>query len=318
MNWTAEESQAGMRLDKFLTERLSGSRSQIKKQIKAGSVLVNGKASSVHFFLKSGDVVTLTDTTATPIVQAAAVRPLLTPAVIFEDANFIVLDKPAGMLVHTTEQGEVDTLADWLKIHCPEIESVGEHKYRAGILHRLDREVSGVLVAAKTNQAFLHLKQQFKEREIKKEYTALVYGKVERNGEITLPIGRSKDGKFVAHPRRGREKFLVNDRVAITRYQVVELIRDYSLLHVQILTGRTHQIRAHLAAVGHPILGDQLYGPKKTIFHLLRRRVKVVDPGRIFLHSSNLSFRNLDGEWATYAAPLPKSLTDYLNALRIN
>lgn len=320
MNFTIKESDINQRLDKFLAENLPGqTRSQIKKIIKNELVLVNNKPAKVHHFLKSGEeIVILPDIEAkaeTTITQKSAVN--LVPKIIFENNNSLILEKPVGMLVHPTDAGETNTLVDWLAKKYPELETVGEDKYRGGIIHRLDKDVSGVMVVAKNDQAFYHLKNQFKERLVKKIYLALVYGTVDQEGgEINLPIGRNKDGQFVAHPRQGDEKLLAKDRIAKTKYKVVEYIKDYTLVEVQILTGRTHQIRVHLSAIGHPVLGDQIYKPKKKFLQILRRKIKVVDPGRIFLHSHKLGFNNLKNEWVEFTSPLPRKLTDFLNDSR--
>ena len=287
--------------------------------IKAGLVLIDSKPVKVHQFLKAGqnliilsDIETKAETT---ITQKPDLK--LEPKVIFENENFLVLEKPAGLLVHPTEALEPDTLVAWINQKYPDIETVGEYRYRGGIIHRLDKDVSGVMVVAKNDQAFYHLKNQFKEREVKKEYIAMVYGRFSHDeGEIDLPIGRNKNGQFVAHPRQHKVKFLAQDKIATTKYQVIDQIRDYSLLRVQILTGRTHQIRVHLSAIGHPILGDQIYKPKKKFFHFTRRKIKVIDPGRIFLHSTKIGFKDLNNQWREFESPLPKVLTEFLNESR--
>ena len=239
----------------------------------------------------------------------------LPPKIIFDSPDFIILDKPAGLLVHATEKNETDTLVSWLIKEYPEIDKVGEQKYRAGIIHRLDRDVSGIMVVAKTNLAFEHLKEQFKKRKVKKEYLALVYGHIDKvEGEIDLPIGRNKEGQFVAHPKRGNEKFQGQDKFAKTQYKVLEYLKDYTLISAFILTGRTHQIRAHFYAIGHPVLGDVIYKPKKKFFHFLRRKIKVVDPGRIFLHSTKIGFYDLNNQWVEFVSPLPAQLQNYLDA----
>ncbi len=318
---TITKENQGQRLDKFLDEKLPDkTRSQIKKMIKSGVVLVNGKPAKVHRFLKAGDVITtgirnkelgIRDTKEN--LQPTTYN--LKPKIIFEDNDFLVLDKPTGLLVHPTKKGETDTLVNWLIKKYPNLKGVGEEKYREGIIHRLDRDVSGIMVVAKTNEAYFNLKDQFKNRQVKKEYTALVYGKVtQMEGEIDLPIGRNKAGQFVAHPRKGKDKFHEQDKFAKTKYKVLEYIKDYTLLSVEILTGRTHQIRAHLYAVGHPILGDLIYKPRKKFFNFLRRKIKVVAISRIFLHSTKIGFHNLEDQWLEFSSPLPDELTNFLNA----
>jgi len=315
-NIKIEENDQGQRLDKFLTKKLTNqSRSQVKKIIKNGLVLINNKTAKVHQFLKSGDEIKINEPKSkTTTHKKEKQTKIIEPKIIFENHDFLILEKPVGLLVHPTEKKETNTLVDWLLKKYPKIKNVGEQKYREGIIHRLDRDVSGIMIAAKTNKAFTYLKNQFKERKVKKEYFALVYGKIQENeGEINLPIGRNKEGQFVAHPRNGKEKFQDSDKIAKTKYKVVEYIKDYTLLKVQILTGRTHQIRIHLSAIGHPILGDQIYQPKKKFFHFLRRKIKVVNPGRIFLHSAKIGFYNLKDEWVEFDSPLPKKLKDFLN-----
>ncbi|MFA6322020.1 MAG: RluA family pseudouridine synthase [Candidatus Buchananbacteria bacterium] len=314
-----DENQ-GERLDKFLAEILTGqTRSQIKKTIEAGLVLINDKPAKVHQFLRTGDVIETRDQITenkTPDNLPPASN-FLFPTIIFENHDFIVLEKPEGLLVHATDKKETNTLVDWLLKKYPAMEKVGEQKYRAGIIHRLDRDVSGVMVVAKTNRAFDHLKDQFKDRKIKKEYLALVYGQPrEDEGEIDLPIGRSQDGQFVAHPKSNLQDIENKDRYAKTKYKILEKFRDYSLLSVQILTGRTHQIRAHLFAIGHPILGDKIYRPKKNFIHFFIKKVKVINLDRIFLHSTKIGFSDLDNNWVEFESPLPQKLTDFLNEKR--
>jgi len=324
---TITKENQGQRLDKFLNEKLADkTRSQIKKMIKAGLVLIDNKPAKVHQFLKAGNKIemmndeqkisSLPSPSFNQEGEAGGGGHLL-PKIIYENNDYLILEKPAGLLVHPTEKGETDTLVDWLVKKYPKTAEVGEQNYRAGIIHRLDKDVSGVMVAAKNSQAFHHLKEQFKKRLVKKEYLALVYGRVQKEaGEINLPIGRNKIGQFVAHPRQGKLKFQDQDKFAKTRYQVLEYLKDYTLLQVEILTGRTHQIRAHLQAIGHPILGDQIYKPKKPFFHWLRRKIKVVNPGRIFLHSTKIGFYDLNNQWREFESPLPKKLTDFTNALK--
>ncbi|MAF13788.1 MAG: RNA pseudouridine synthase [Parcubacteria group bacterium] len=317
MNFNITEPESKQRLDKFLSLKLKDkTRSQIKKMIKNGLVLINNSPAKVHQFLKTKDQITILkdiETKAeTTITEKEKIK--IDPKIIFENNDFLIIDKPIGILVHPTDAGETGTLVDWLYQKYPELETVGEYQNRGGIIHRLDKDVSGVMMVAKNDQAYYHLKNQFKEREVKKLYLALVYGRANDDpGEINLPIGRNKDGQFVAHPRQGKEKFLANDRVAKTKYKVLEYIKDYTLLEIQILTGRTHQIRIHLSAVGHPILGDQVYKPRKKFLHFLSRRIKVVNPGRIFLHSHKLGFNDLNNNWVEFESALPKTLTDFLN-----
>ncbi len=316
MKFSITTDDANQRLDIFLTEHdVAATRSQIKKLIQDGVAVVNGKPAKVHQFLKVGDVVEIIKTTKQKIVTSVATGP--TPKIIHEGKHYIVLSKPTGLLVHPTAKRESNTLLDWLTVHHPTIKRIGEDRQRGGIVHRLDRDVSGVMVVAKTQKMFTSLKTQFSNRTVEKHYTALVYGTVpQETGDIELPIGRNKEGQFVAHPRRQGFKFHATDRVAKTRYTVLEYVKDYTLLDVEIFTGRTHQIRVHLSAIGHPILGDQLYQPRKKIFIFLQRRIKVISLPRIFLHATTLAFDDLNGERQTYTAPVPPTLTTILNGFK--
>lgn len=315
MNFTVKEKEVGQRLDVFLTKKIKNkTRSQIKKLLQDGQILINDQNAKVHQFLKLDDKITIKKLETDKIEEIKEDTKIIEPGIIFENSDFLVIDKPVGLLVHPTDKGEKNTLVAWLIQKYKGIERVGESKYRAGIVHRLDKDVSGVMVVAKNNKTYNHLKTLFKNREVTKHYTALVYGKTsEEQGEINLPIGRNKEGQFVARPLQGAEKFDEKDKVAKTTFKVIEYIKEYSLLDVEILTGRTHQIRAHLSAVGHPIIGDQIYKPKKKFFNLLRTKIKVIELPRIFLHSTKLGFIDLKGEKQEFHSPLPQELTEFLN-----
>lgn len=314
--FTINQSQTSQRLDKFLVGKLEGlSRSQIQKMIKRGLVTLNGKSSKVHEFLKAGDEIHVTYNLKpeTQEKKDTDISQNLSPRIIFEDNNFIIVEKPCGLLVHETEKKEPYTLVAWLLQKYPELKSVGEEKYRAGIIHRLDKDVSGVMVVVKTQAMYEHLKNQFKERKVKKEYLALVYGHMpEYEGKIEIPIGRRKDGKFVAHPRIGWKMLQENDKHATTIYKVLEQIKNYDHLSIQILTGRTHQIRVHLQYLGHPIVGDTEYGPKKSFLRFFARKIKVVEAPRLMLHSHTIGFYNLQNEWVEFESPLPHEIKDFL------
>lgn len=324
--FTVEPADAHARLDKFLLGKLGAtSRTQVQKLIKAGAATVNGKSASVHHFLKAHDVVEVLDQAAAAQTQSArlakpAPQPKravpLVPTIVYQDAELLVIDKPSGLLVHPTDKNEPDTLVAWLLTHVPQIASVGDDSRRPGIVHRLDRDVSGLMVVAKTAPAFAHLKQQFQDRSIGKEYTAVAYGHFTHpDGVIKLPIGRSREGKFVAHPTVEGVAYAHDDREATTHYRVVRTVGRHSLLTVTIDTGRTHQIRAHLSAIGHPIVGDELYRPRKAFLRFFSRRVKVDDTlGRPFLHASALTFTAPAGTPLAFTSPLPPSLQAYLDA----
>lgn len=325
--FTVEAADQDARLDKFLLGKLgAASRTQVQKLIRAGAVTVNGKPCSVHHFLRAGDAVEVSDRrsaelkarsaeSADPISRAPSSE-LRAPTIIHEDADLLVLDKPSGLLVHPTDKNESNTLVAWLLAHHPAIAGIGDDPRRPGIVHRLDRDVSGLMVVAKTPAAFAHLKQLFQRRTVGKDYLALAYGHfAQPEGVIRLPIGRSRKGKYVAHPTVEGVAFAHDDRSATTRYRVVRTFGPHSLLDVTIDTGRTHQIRAHLSAIGHPIVGDPLYRPRKPFLRFFSRRVKVDHTiGRPFLHAQSLRFTAPNGTPLAFSSPLPPKLQAYLDA----
>ncbi|MEK7167409.1 MAG: RluA family pseudouridine synthase [Patescibacteria group bacterium] len=301
------------RLDKFLTEQLSLTRSQIKKMILNGSVLIDQKPATVHHFLKDGEMVGIQE--KKEVKKILTQKPFVTELfskikIVAEEKDFLVIEKPADLLVHGTEKNETNTLADWLVSRYPEIGKIGEDPQRPGLVHRLDKEVSGLMLIPKNQDSFDYFKALFKERRIHKKYLALVYGQLTKEeDEINFPIGRSKTkpGLFAAHPKNHGES-LEKDRSAITKIATIKKFKHFTLLEVEIMTGRTHQIRVHLLAYGHPIVGDRLYWPVKF-------RVKS-SPGRIFLHAHQLSFTAPDGKEFSFQSPLPKELERYLLALK--
>ncbi len=227
------------------------------------------------------------------------------PRILFEDSELLVVDKPSGIMVHPLPGRAADsTLVGWLRSHVPGIKNIGDDPDRPGIVHRLDRDASGLMVIAKTNTAFEQLKKQFTDHTIKKEYAVLVHGAMPRDeGTITLTIGRSSNkrsrGKFVAKPTKS------DGRRAVTHFVADRHTARYTLLTVNTETGRTHQIRAHFAAYGHPVVGDTEYGSKKW----------KDDAPRLFLHARRLSCTHpRTGEPMTWESPLPPELNDYLAA----
>ncbi|MBI4407766.1 MAG: RluA family pseudouridine synthase [Candidatus Kerfeldbacteria bacterium] len=225
-------------------------------------------------------------------------------SVIAETPDYIVLNKAAGIVVHQAEQHlEPDTIANGLLARYPELADVGEDPLRPGIIHRLDQHVSGVLLVARTQAMFLHLKEQWQQHLVRKQYIALVHGKMSRtDGEINFSIARSSQQftKMAARPD-------ASGKAAVTRYNVLKQYQRYALLDVEILTGRTHQIRVHMSAIDHPIVGEQVYLPKNFKSRL--------QPGRLFLHAASLSFGLPDGTIVGYSAPLPDDLQAILDGL---
>ncbi|MFA4999154.1 MAG: RNA pseudouridine synthase [Parcubacteria group bacterium] len=230
--------------------------------------------------------------------------------IIYESPDFVVLNKPAGVLMHgvkikSDKIREEPTLADWITKKYPEIEKVGDDpKTRPGIVHRLDKETSGVVVVAKTQEYFEYLKNLFGEKGIMKKYIALVHGEVKSDkGIIEKPIG-IKSGTVKRTIHGGK---MIKE--AITEYKVIKRYEGYTLLEASPKTGRTHQIRVHLASIGHPVVGDKLYGGKKEKRSLLK-------PERQFLHAAEIKFEAKPGELVTFTAPLPDDLTRLTKTLK--
>ena len=291
------------RLDKFLQAQLPDiTRSQLKKMILAGLIMVNGQLSSVHHWLKTGDKV-LYDNHQKP----AKADFNFEPKIIEQNENYLIIDKPAGLLVHPTERGEINTLADWLVKKIPAIKKIGEEPMRPGIVHRLDKDVSGLMVVALNQNYFDLLKKQFQERTVQKEYLALVHGALlEEEGEINTPLERNKETGLMR-----AQTMHAPGKKAITLYKVEQKFINSTLIKVHIKTGRTHQIRAHLYSIGHSIVGDTLYRTKN-----LRKKKKAINDVRIFLHAYYLKFKDHENHWQEYTSPLPTTLKNFLTTVK--
>jgi 23S rRNA pseudouridine1911/1915/1917 synthase len=297
----ADEQDAGERLDKFIASQLPDlSRTEVQKLIKAELVQVNAQPSKASYRLEEGDIILIALPEETPLEIVAEDIPL---TVLYEDEAIAALDKPAGMVVHPAYGHRTGTLVNAALHRWPAMRTVGEEEVRAGVVHRLDKGTSGVIVMAKTHNAFEHLKAQFKARTVHKEYLALVEGTPQSStGIIDAPIARDpKHRKRMAVVHEGRE--------AQTRYTLLEDLGTHTLIRAEPRTGRTHQIRVHMQWLGHPVVGDRVYGYRK-------QRIKMK---RLFLHAAQLSIDSpLSGERLTIEAALPIALTDVLNKLRQN
>jgi len=292
------------RLDKFLASELPEmSRSQWQKVIKSGDVLVNQKTSSVHQWLSQGDniSVNLKDKISQPN------QTVLEPEIIQQTEEYLVLNKPSGLLVHPTERHETNTLISWLLSHYPSLKTFGDIE-RPGLVHRLDKDVSGLIIVALTPQAYDWFKQQFIDRTVEKKYLTLVHGNVQKEaGEVSSNLARDKaTGLIKAYTDKKHRDI---GKVALTRYQVLKHYTNYTLLEVQIITGRTHQIRTHLQSIGHGIVGDPLYLTKD----IRKKKKQYLD--RPFLHAAFISFQNLAEQKVSYEAPLPEELDKFLQTL---
>ncbi len=289
---------AGERLDKYLAAVLPDlSRSEVQKLIKGQAVTVNGKSERASYRLEEGDVLEL----MLPTEVDSTVQPEDIPlTLLYEDAAIAVVDKAAGMVVHPAYGNAHGTLVNALLHHFPQVRGVGPEN-RFGIVHRLDKDTSGAIVIAKTQAALDHLQQQFKERTVFKRYVALVEGIPNQNsGLIDAPIGRD--------PKQRKRMTVIKDgRASQTRYDVKEYFQDNALLDLQLMTGRTHQIRVHLKWLGHPLVGDVIYGYRKQKISLKR----------LFLHAAEIHIDSPKrGARVEVTSPLPAALTKILARLR--
>ncbi len=313
------ELETKMRLDVFLVDELGISRARVQHMIHNHLVKVNGRipkkpGDTIH----TGDTIIISPEMASkPIEPVETVRPSFSNITVLEEANdYLVINKPAGLLVHETDAHEVGTLADWIVEKYPEIRGVGEAANRPGIVHRLDKEASGLMVIAKNQAMFEHLKQQFQARTIDKEYEVLVHGIMPDNyGVIDFDIDRGSDGSMVSRPKIDKTtlKGAAHEqpgKAALTEFTVLKQYARFALLRVKIHTGRTHQIRVHMRAFNHPVVGDDLYFNTK----LNRKRDHAL--GRLFLHAAKLGFDDLDGKRVVFEVTLPDKLENFLVSLK--
>lgn len=288
--------EAGNRLDKSLADLTELSRSQANEAIKAGTVLVNGKLAKAKYVVKEGDVITYVLPEEEVLEYKAEDIPL---DIIYEDADVAVVNKPQGMVVHPSAGHTSGTLVNALMYHVKDLSSING-VVRPGIVHRIDKDTSGLLMIAKNDKAHNALAAELKDKKSLRKYVAIVHGNLPNDrGVIEAPIGRSdKDRKKQAVTAKGKP--------AVTRFTVLERFGNYTLVELQLETGRTHQIRVHMAYIGHPVAGDPLYGPRKTL----------KGHGQ-FLHAKTLGFTHpTTGELVEFTAEDPAIFKETLEKLR--
>jgi 23S rRNA pseudouridine1911/1915/1917 synthase len=304
---TVPDDSDGVRLDLFLASVVADrSRSQIQRLIKDASVLVSGRIAKANQPVKAGQTIVLD--VPEPVDPKPQPEALPLP-VLYQDSDLIVVDKPAGMVVHPAAGHASGTLVNALLHHIDDLSGIGGEK-RPGIVHRLDRGTSGLMVIAKNDAAHEELSRQFHDREVEKEYIALVWGVVQAGRRIDAPIGRDPNNrkKMSARSRRSRE--------AVTRITRTEHLNPaVTLAQIAIHTGRTHQIRVHLSAIGHPVVGDPLYGGVRR--HVPADVRPVMRLQRPFLHAAKLVFTHpSDGRRMEFSSDLPDDLQRVLDELR--
>jgi len=306
---SASAEDAGQRLDAFLAAHIDGwSRSRLQRVIDDGDVLVNGRATKTSYKLRANDEIEADLSTLPPSTFLPEDIPL---EVVFEDDDLIVVNKPAGIVVHPAHGAHSGTLANALAFHFQKLSSAGGET-RPGIVHRLDKDTSGLMVVAKTETAHESLADQFRDREVFKSYVALVHGQMDKDaGEVAQPIARD--------PRhRTRMAVVRTGRSALTLYRTRQHFGRFTLLDIELKTGRTHQIRVHMAWLKHPVVGDETYGSgrDKTIVDP-KIRGQVAKLGRQFLHAGKLGFRHpRTNEPLEFSADLPVELSELLEVVR--
>ncbi|HQU86751.1 MAG TPA: RluA family pseudouridine synthase [Pyrinomonadaceae bacterium] len=314
LNFIVSQEQSGKRLDAFLAENIDNrSRSSVQKAIDDGDVLVNGKTSKSSYKIRENDEIEIELTEE--IVEGFTPENIPLD-IVYEDEFLAVINKPAGMVVHPGAGVSGGTLANAIAYHfdfenkkIPNPQS--QIPNRIGIVHRLDKDTSGLIVVAKTDEIHEKLSEQFRNREVYKSYVALVHGEVEEeNGTVDEPIAREKHNRTKMAVR-------AHGRNALSLWSVRERFEKFTLLKVEIKTGRTHQIRVHLAHINHPIVGDELYnaGRDKTVFNLTIRKA-IENLGRFFLHAERLSFTHPQtNEKMNFRVEIPSELSDFLELL---
>lgn len=293
-----EEELEGERLDAFIAGELGElSRSQVKGLIDDKKVEVDGEVRKASYRLKLGEEVKIIIPEAREVEIVAQDIPL---TIIYEDSDIAIIDKPKGMVVHPAHGNPDNTLVNALLFHIKDLSGING-EIRPGIVHRLDKDTSGIMVVAKNDQAHRNISGQIKEQTINREYLALVHGIIKENlGTIDAPIGRSK-------VERKKMAIVAEGRNAVSHYQVMERFNNYTLVKVKLETGRTHQIRVHMAYLKHSVVGDPLYGSPRRHFNLDSQA----------LHAHILGFKHPStGEYVEFKSPVPKYIEDILEELR--
>ncbi len=306
LTFTIEADQAGTRLDTYLASQVEGwSRARLQRLIDNEDVLVNGKVAKPSYKLRDADEIEV-ELVAPPVdVFAPENIPI---EIVYEDETLVVVNKPAGLVVHPGGGTPSGTLANALVYHFQKLPGT---TVRPGIVHRLDKDTSGLMVVAKTENALENLSDQFRDRSVYKSYVALVHGRVQSNsGKIDQPLARDRSN-------RTRMAVVRGGRNALTLYRVRRAFDRFTLLDVELKTGRTHQIRVHLAWMKHPVVGDETYGGgRDNTIQDPRLRARIRSLNRHFLHAEKLGFTHPQtGEFVKFESPLPPALEDLLTQI---
>ena len=296
MELKIDAAAAGLRLDKAVADLTELSRGLANEQIKNGQILVNGEAKKAKYAVKEGDVISYEVPEPEVVEYVAEDLPL---EIVYQDEDVAVVNKPQGMVVHPSAGHTSGTLVNALMYHIKDLSGING-VLRPGIVHRIDKDTSGLLMIAKNDQAHLALADELKDKKSLRKYWAIVHGNLPNDrGVIEAPIGRSEKD-------RKKQAVIAKGKPALTRFQVLERFGDYTLVELQLETGRTHQIRVHMAYIGHPVAGDEVYGPRKTL----------KGHGQ-FLHARTLGFTHpRTGEVLEFTAEAPAIFLETLEKLR--
>lgn len=292
------------RLDIYISSKGNLSRSYVQKLLKEGLILVNSNPQKASYKIREGDLIEVT----LPPPPSLTLTPENIPLnVLYEDEHIIVINKPPGMVVYPSAGHKTGTLLNALTSRCKRLASIGA-PLRAGFVHRLDKDTSGIIVIAKDDESYINLSKQFKERSVEKHYLALLYGNLKKDrGEISASIGRaiSDRKKMSTKTRKGKE--------AITQFEVMRRFKLATLTKVKIITGRTHQIRVHFASIGHPVLGDKTYGKKVEVKVEAKKKILF---NRQMLHAYSLRFNHpIEEGLLQFTAPMPDDMKKAIEEL---
>jgi 23S rRNA pseudouridine1911/1915/1917 synthase len=299
IEWTVENQFEGERIDKFITEALEEdiSRTLVQQWVKDGHVKVNGKAVKPNYKLSLQDVIALVIPEPQGVELLAENIPL---NVVYEDSDVIVINKQRGLVVHPAPGHYSGTLVNALMYHCKDLSGING-ELRPGIVHRIDKDTSGLIMSAKNDKAHASLAEQLKAHTVNRKYMALVHGYIQHDqGTIDAPIGRD------SHDRKMYTVTEKNSKTAVTHFVVIERFGDFTLVELKLETGRTHQIRVHMKFIGHPLVGDPMYGKSKGM---------LMD-GQA-LHAAILGFTHpRTGEWLQFEAPIPPDMENLISTIR--
>jgi len=294
------EEDEGIRLDSYISQHIEDvSRSYVSNLIKGGLILVNGQKKKPKYLVKKGDIIQVTLPEKETLEPKAEQLPL---DIVYEDRDIIIVNKPKGMVVHPAPGNKTQTLVNALLHHADSLSSING-PIRPGIIHRLDKDTSGLLIVAKNDLAHENIAKQMKNHEIKKVYIALVHGVLDRDeATINAPIGRDPKNRIKMAVTN------INSKEAITHYRVLERYDNYTYVELSLVTGRTHQIRVHMAYINHPVVGDPLYTSKKNEFGINTQ----------LLHAKKIGFRHpITGEYMEFESQPPEEFKQVIRLLRL-